>query len=179
MKPHNHELDVIQAATKRFADKRQALEDLVNTVNCKIEAVYRKNTRALKIAVAQVAEQQAALEALIEASPELFEKPKSLIFHGIKIGFRKGAGGLNWEDDVQVVNLIKKHFPKLADVLIHIEETPIKKALSELPVSDLKRLGVTVEDTGDMVMVKAVDSAVDKAVKQLLKNATEEIKEAA
>ena len=48
-----------------------------------------------------------------------------------------------------------------------------------LEVDDLKRLGVTVEDTGDVVTVRPVDGAVEKTVKALLKNATDEAREAA
>lgn len=162
-----------------FPVRRSALETVVTIVNQEIERAYRANIRFLKSAVAGVAEAQAILEAKIEASPELFQKPRTLIFHGIKVGFRKGKGGLAWEDDDQVVALIKKHFPKLSDVLIHTKETPSRTGLAELAVADLKRVAVTVEDTGDIVMVKAVDSGVEKTVKALLKNATDEIREEA
>lgn len=175
----NHELDEIEARARRFANRRAALCDLVTTINQQLADVYRVNTPALKNAVAWVAQEQAALEALISARPELFEKPRTLIFHGVKVGYRKGKGNIDWEDDAQVVKMIKKHFPKMTDALIHIEETPIKAALSAMEASDLKRLGITVEDTGDYVVVKAVDSAVDKTVKALLKNATDEIREEA
>jgi hypothetical protein len=38
----------------------------------------------------------------------------------------------------------------------------------------LKKLGCTVRDTGDEVVIKPVDGDVDKIVRALLKDATEE-----
>jgi hypothetical protein len=174
-----HELDEIQVAAKRYADKREALTNLVYLVNDELERVYRTNLKFIRNAVANVADAEGQLSLMISARPDLFKKPRTLIFHGVKVGYRKGKGNIGWDDDAQVVKLIKKHFPEMTDALIHVEETPIKGALSAMEASDLKRLGITVEDTGDHVLVKAVDSAVDKTVKALLKNATDAAKEEA
>ena len=171
-------LTEIELSTKSYADAREELTKVVNRVNQLQEKIHARYLRDIKRLLAKAAERQVKLAALIEGSPTLFTKPRTLIVHGIKIGFRKGKGGIEWDDDAQVVKLIKKLFPEQADLLIHTEETPVKNALSELPAADLKRLGITVEDTGDVVVIKPVDSAVDKIVKALLKNATEE-KEAA
>lgn len=174
-----HELCEIEAMAGSFAIRRKALADIVDTIKCQIERVYREHRAALKKAVVNAAEHQAALESMVAAAPELFQKPRTVVFHGIKVGYRKGKGGLDWDDDDQVVKLIKKHFPEMADVLIRKKETPNKLGLEELAAADLKRLGVMVEDTGDVVTVKPVDGGVDKIVKALLKNATEEIREEA
>ena len=90
------------------------------------------------------------------------------------MGFRKGTGGIDWSDDDQTVKLIEKHFPKTqAELLIKTTKKPIKKALADLDVADLKRIGCTVESTGDVVFIKPADSTVDKHVNALLKEAME------
>ena len=52
-----------------------------------------------------------------------------------------------------------------------MREEPIRKALSELTVTELKRLGVTVEEADDQVVIKPTDSEVDKLVGKLLEDA--------
>src|SRR3990172_3109329 len=62
-----------------------------------------------------------AYDRLIEAvagAPGLFAKPKSVILHGIKLGYRKGSGKMEWDDDDTVIERIRKHAPDLVDVLI-------------------------------------------------------------
>ena len=58
--------------------------------------------------------------------------------------------------------------PKRLKDLVKITETPIKSALSKLSGDELKRLGVTVEDAGDEVTIKPLDSDIDKIVAALL-----------
>lgn len=164
----------LECRAKSLADARAVLTDIVTVLNDGIDALKRDNMKAIKAAVRGVAEQHDRLKALIEENPGLFEKPRSIVFHGIKLGYRKGIGGLEYEDEEQVIKLIRKHFPEQFDVLVKTDEKPIKAALCNLTVAELKKLGITVEATDDVVFIKATDSAVDKLVKQLLKSATED-----
>ena len=115
-----------------------------------------------------------ALTVLIAESPALFVKPRSVILHGIKAGFQKGQGALQWEDDADVVRRIKKLHPDLADVLIKTTEKPVKGALNELSAADLRKLGIEVEETGDVPFVKLADTDIAKMIKALLKTPDEE-----
>jgi predicted ATPase len=159
---------------KALADARDVLTSIVTGLNTGIEALKRDSMRDMKAAVRVCAEQHDKLLAMIEENPALFTKPKSTVQHGLKFGFRKGTGGLEFEDGEQVVKLIRKHFPEQFDTLVNTTEKPAKKALAELTAAELKKLGVTVEDTGEVPFIKPADSAVDKLVEQLLKSATEE-----
>lgn len=47
-------------------------------------------------------------------------------------------------------------------------------AVRELDVKTLAAIGATVEGTGDVVYIRAVDTAVDKLVKRLLKEGSRE-----
>jgi hypothetical protein len=97
------------------------------------------------------------------------------MFHGIKVGYKKGTGKIEWEDADQVVKLIKKHFPDQADVLIISSEKPAKDALAQLTAAELKKLGVLVEESGDVPFIKDTSSEVDKLVAAFLKDeATDE-----
>lgn len=172
-------LQQIESAARHCSHRREALKSLVKAINDSVERIYRERGPELKRLVLSAAQAQAELKLLVAEHPGEFEKPRTQVFHNIKVGYRKGIGGIAWEDDDDVIRLIKKHFPELEDVLIHTEETPIKKALQELPAVDLKKLGVTVEETGDVVVVKPVDTAVDKTIKALLKSASKELEQEA
>lgn len=164
----------LEKRVKRLADTRATLSSIVASLNEGIYALKRQNMPQLKAAANAWAEEHDKLKALIEAHPELFTKPRTVVMHGIKLGFRKGTGSMEFDDAEQVVKLVRKHFPDEFDLLVKTEHKPVKKALEQLTAAELKRLGITVEETGDVVFIKPTDSAVDKLVNALLKSATEE-----
>ena len=172
-------LEQIAKATRQFADARRELAALVDATNRRMRLIYEDNLAQIRKLLARAGESRDALDDLILAAPELVARPRPVVMHGVRIGLRKGRGGIEWDDEEQVVRLIKKLFPAQADVLIRTTEQPVKNALSELPAADLKRLGVTVEETGDVAVIQPADSAVDKVVKAFFKSASEELKEAA
>ncbi len=167
-------LNEIDALTKAYADGRFALTAHVAALQAELENVRMKHIKAIKRTVASVAEARAKLAAALDESPELFVKPRSQVLHGVKVGFQKGKGKIEYEDADQVVKLIRKHFPEQFDVLVRTTEKPVKEALGSLTAAELKKLGITVEETGDVVLIKPVDGEVDKLVKALLKEGEED-----
>lgn len=165
----------IERSAKHYAEAREHLAGIVATMNEGIETIKRDHMKRLKKAVNEAAERHDALKSLIETAPGCFIRPRSVVFHGIKLGFAKGKGKIEWDDADQVVRLIKKHYPEQADVLIATSEKPAKEALANLTAAELKKLGVSVTDGGDAVFIKPADSAVDKMVDALLKDATAEV----
>lgn len=169
----------IEARAKLYAERRERLAAIVADLNAGIEALKRNAMPELKRAIASAATQHDQLRTLIESAPDLFVKPRSFVFHGIKLGYQKGKGKIEWDDPDRVVRLIKKHFPDQADVLIATSEKPAKDALNNLTAGELKKLGISVIDGNDAVFIKPTDSAVDKMVDALLDAATEDTREAA
>ncbi len=166
----------IEEKTRAYAKAREEVAIRVNEIEDEMAAIKKRHMKSLKMAVSFMAETMSELKGAIEDSPELFEKPRTIIMHGIKVGYMKGRGELMWDDDDKVVGLIRKYFPEQAEVLVKTVDMPIKKALSQLSVQDLKRIGVTVIETGDQTVIKSTDSEIDKFVSALMKE--DEIKEA-
>lgn len=164
-------LGEIEQKTRAYADARDVLNTRVQTLQDEMEVVRRRKLAGIKAAVATCAQARDHLEAVIAEAPHLFEKPRTLVIAGIRIGYTKGAGKLVFEDADKVVALIHKHLPESADYLVRTKSEPVKKALAQLSVADLKRIGVTVEDTGDVIVIKPTDDAVDKLVSALLRDA--------
>jgi hypothetical protein len=174
-------LTEIQKLAARLSAVRAELQAVIDRLQLKQNAAMTDAMPDIRRCVGSAAEKHAAIICAVDGNRSLFERPKSQIVEGIKFGLRKGAGGISWEDDDQVVNLIDKNFTKPeAALLIKTTRKPIKSAINDLDVSDLKKIGCTIEDTGNVAFAKPVDTAVDKIVNALLKNAiADKIQEAA
>ena len=153
----------LAAARDALAGAYTTCEESITEVRKRWRAEIIRKTAAFKAAADD-------MTASVAESPELFQKPRSVILHGIKAGFQKGKGKLEWADDEQVCKLIRKHQPDLVSVLIKTTETPVKGALNELSAADLRRLGIEVEETGDVPFVKLADTEIAKMVKALLRD---------
>lgn len=175
----NTPLSQIESLTFKYSKARAELGDLVAVLHDQIEAIKRTHLSQIKQAVGRASARHGELKAAIEANPGAFTQPRTQTFHGIKVGFRKGTGGIEFADDKKVIELIEKHLADLADTLIKTTKAPIKKAIANLDVSQLRKIGCTVAATGDEVVIKPVDGEVEKAVDALLKDATKDEKEEA
>ena len=160
----------IEAAAKVYADSRDVLNGRVGVLDGAMRRLRRRHLRGIRSAVETVATARQALLDLVDGARELFAKPRTRLFHGIKVGVVKGKGKLSWEDDAAVIRLIRKHLPEQAETLIRVRETPSKTALAELTVAELKKLGITVAEAGDEIVAKPTDSEIDKLVAALLED---------
>jgi hypothetical protein len=163
-------LDHLDRLAKAYADAREQLTLRANACNAEMRALFERCARGVKRSAADCAGLQAALVAAIQNHPELFDSPRTRTLHGIKIGYQKGKGRIEWESDEKVLAAIAKNYPaEVAETLILTKRTPAAAALAQLPAADLRRLGVTVTDAGDFVIVKAADGEIDKLVAKILK----------
>ena len=166
-------LPEIERRAKLYADARAALAAVVADLNAGMDALKRQALPEIKRAVARAAEHYDTLQDLIQSAPELFARPRTVTLHGVRVGYAKGKGGIAWDDPDAVVAAIQKHLPEQAEALIRWTGKPLKEALNQLDVADLKRIGCRVVGTGDQIVIRPVDSEVDKLVDALLKDATE------
>jgi len=144
------------------------LREKVSYLETQRQILFKQELPAIRRAAEKAAQLQEELREAIGNHPECFEKPKTMILHGIRFGYQKGKGAMDWDDDARVVSLIYKHFPEMVDVLIRTTEKPLKKALNALPAADLRKIGITVEETGDEIFIKFTDSEIDKIVNAIL-----------
>ena len=167
-------LSAIERGAKRYADAREDLGAVVRLLNEQVEAMKRAALPDIKRLVTKAAESHGQLHALVEEAPGLFVKPRTVIFHGIKVGYEKGRGKIEVGDQDKTIALIEKLFPEQAEALIAVKKLVVKSALGNLAVADLKRIGCTIEETEDQIIIRPVDTAVDKIVTALLKEAVGE-----
>lgn len=160
----------IETATKRYADNRDLLILRVQELNDELEAVKRKFIDGIKTAAADTAAAREELAVLVDEGRHLFTKPKTLIISNIRVGLKKGTGKTIIEDDETTIKLLHKHVAaKELMKYIEIVEKIRKKNLADLDAATLKKCGVVIEDTGDVVFIKPADSEIDKLVNAILK----------
>jgi len=165
--------DIEQAATM-LAQKRRAVEDATRTAEAAMAAVWEKHAPALRRLIAGVATAQTDLMTLVTVSPHLFVRPRSITVDGLKVGWAKGKGKIEFDDEDAVIKLIRRKLSQdQGDLLITVDETVNKDALKQLDGADLARIGVRLADTSDAPYVVAVKTPTSKLLKSLLEEAAE------
>lgn len=164
----------IEMLARAYRDARDTLTDRATVLNDELEAAKRRSMRGLRSAAAAVTKAGDELRAAIDENRALFVKPKSVVFSGVRCGLKKGRGTTDWDDDAQVVKLIRRHFPDQFEVLVKVTEKPVKDAMANLTADQLKKIGVRVEGSGDVIQMQDTTQEVDKLVKALLAGAEEE-----
>lgn len=160
----------VEKLTQGYADARDQLMEVIGTMKAEMEEISRKHGKDVRKAVRKTADALALLKTELENSKELFDKPKSQIFSGVKVGFHKKIGEILVQDEEQTVALIKKILPGKKDLLIKTKETVVKAAMKNLEVGELKRIGAEVKADYDEVLIKPVDSSVEKVTDAVLKS---------
>lgn len=143
-------------------------------LNAEIEAAKRARIARIRKLVAEAKATKAALNDAIIANKELFEKPRTRQLHGFKVGMRKPEGKMVFADEDKAIELVRKHLPDLADVLIKTSYTIVKDAAGTLTAAQLKSIGGKITDTVDEVVIKPTAGDVEKLVDALIKEKADE-----
>lgn len=168
-------MNEIEDLTRDYARARDLLTKAVDSLELAMKAERDKRIAGVKGLVGEAANARNRLAAAIEKSPDLFVRPRTVVVDGVKVGFQKSKGKVVFSLTAdKVVAKIRALFSKAkAESLIKVEETPIKKALENLPADELKKIGVKIDGAGDEVYIAPIDGAVQKLVDALLKDAVD------
>lgn len=172
-------MNQIESATKTYADKRAVLSERVQALEADYAAARRRHLRGIKQSVAATNDARDRLAATLEEHSDQFAKRRTRVLHGVKVGFQKAKGKVSWSSVGQVLQLIRKHLPDRAPDLIRTKEEPVKEAIAKLPTADLRRIGCSVTETGDELVIRPTDSSTDKLVNALLKEGEDDGQERA
>jgi hypothetical protein len=167
-------LGEIEQLTKAWADAQDSLVETVQGLEDAVESLKRQYLPALKRQVGIAAAKKAELKNAIEDSRDVFRRPKSLVIHGVQVGFAKAKDEVVVEDEDLTVALIEKLFPDSMDLYIKIKKSVKKRAVKDLSELEQKSIAVKVERPGEVVVIKSMDSQIKKYVDKLLKEKDEE-----
>lgn len=177
--PATATLGDIEHLAKRYAHRRAQLRAAVDALEGDIRQAKRKHLPTVQLRVEHAASLRDRLRACVAAHPEYFRSPKTIVLHGVRLGYAKKPDTVEWGDDITLVQRIERHVPEQAELLINRPSPkPVKKALLSLTDKLLTKLGVRKIPGADEVVVKPTDTEVDKLVDRLLEQ-TDEPKETA
>lgn len=162
----------IEQLAANYAAARAALTDRVAILQTELDALTRRELRSIRQSVAEAASCYDQLHHAIEAAPELFDKPRTHTFSGIRCGWMLGKDSIEFPDEAETIRRIRLRLPEdQAELLIAVTERVDKQAALNLTAADHKRLRMIFEPGKDAVFIKPADSAVDKIVAALLMDA--------
>ena len=162
----------IEELCKRYGRLRDRLDDIVEQVRDEQRRAARSRMGEIKRRVADVAAARDALQAAIAESPELFERPRTVPFHGITVGYRKLPGKLEC-DEARTIALIRKKLADRAPALIKVSEKLVAAAVKKLAAKDLASVGAAIVEPDDEVVIKVARSDLDRIVAALIDDAGE------
>jgi len=168
---------LIESQTKKYSEAYSELTDSITKMEQEVEKARNKYMPDIKAGVAKIKAAGEKLHESIDENKDLFVKPKTQIFHNIRVGFIKGKGKKEFDND-KTVALIHKHYPDKEDLLIQVEEKVISKAIEQLPAADLKKIGVNIVDAQDEIVIRPVDSEIKKVIDKIISEITNEEEEA-
>jgi len=161
-------LENIGALCKSYADAREDLENTVEEIRERRRKAAAPMMRGLRSRIAAASVARDALRDALEACPELFVKPRTRDFSGVKIGYRKRPGrfeAVNWG---AVVDRVRERLPDRADELIRTRSEIVKPALKNVPVPELRKIGVSSVDAEDEVVIALASDDLDRLVDALM-----------
>lgn len=166
------DMQEIERLTEKYASARIALGDKIETVTGELTAVKKRYVKSLRALSDKALSARGDLSAAIDAGRALFERPRTRVLHGVKVGLAKNKGRFETDDEAKTIALIRKHMqPETASALVKVKESLNKSALDELDAADLKRIGVRVAGAGDELVIKPIGGEIEKLVDALLEGA--------
>jgi len=163
-------LNEIEKLTNEFSEANDNLTLIKRELGSEVEAVKARYFKKIKDSAEAVLLRKSELEEAIKSSRNLFNKPKTMVLSGIRVGFQKTKDKIIWDDEQQVIQLIEKKMDReVAEMLIKTEKKPIKESLLKLSEAELKRIACRIDKGEDKVLIKSIDSEIDKFVSSLMK----------
>ena len=163
------EMTDIDAAAAEVAEAHQALQKIASEAGAELNATRQKHVAPARAAFAKYKAKKKILETLIDRRRDLFERPKTRVLHGIKLGVKKDRGSLRFDcdDDVMVARIRAVMGERAGDFIVTTEK-PVKSALTNQDEETLRKLGAELQEDVDKVHVKPAANDVEKTVQTFL-----------
>ncbi|MES9825457.1 MAG: hypothetical protein ABW127_13610 [Candidatus Thiodiazotropha endolucinida] len=143
----------IEKAAAEYAKLRDKVAQTAEALAVVIRRVVNDRRDELIAQIGEMNAARAALHDAIELSPEWFDRPRTRVLHGVKLGYRKQPDYFVF-DEAKTQALIERDFSALSPVLIKRTSRVVMGALGTLDGATLKRLKVKKHVGGDEVMIK-------------------------
>jgi len=162
-------LEIITELARKYKLAYEALhsetQSLIDELTLVKEEHFSKIYRQLK----QVQKIKRQLITALDDNHQLFVKPKSLVLHEVRLGFKVSKEDYVFDDEVAVIEAIKDQFPPNAvQALVGSREYLRKSALADLTSEDLQAIGVEKVEASDEAFVRPEKTLDEKFINSLL-----------
>jgi hypothetical protein len=173
-------LEVLIKKAALLSNCRDELRAELMLLDTELQAAKAARLKRLQQLTRSVIKHQTELGADIATNASLFAKPRTQIVDGIKFGMQKQPGSMQWDDADKVLNRMDDLFNKgdinraQYDVCVQTSYTLVSAGIEQLDGKLLKKLGITVSADTDKVLIKSVDSQVEKMLSAIIKDAVKD-----
>lgn len=157
----------LESSTNLYATKRDALREIASRCKTELDAIRDRYRAEIRAAASDAATAFTGLRDLIDQHRGLFNKPRSRLFSGIKVGLKKRPGRIEFDDAARVIELIRRKLPDKADALVRIKEEVARDALKLLQPAELAAIGAQLVDTGDEIVIDHPADEIDRLIEAL------------
>lgn len=161
------ELTVIEHAAREYNEEALELDAKVDAFKAGLQTLVADHLPAIRRQVGVVARREAELQALVEQHPEQFEKPATLVLHGVKVGYSTSVGALAFDSEETVIKLIETRLAARADELVRTEKSLNKDAVKRLDAKDQKLIGCWIDGAGRAPFIKRSAGEIDKMIDRM------------
>lgn len=154
----------LEILCRQYSQAHVGLADRVGELHEEIGRIKRKHLYRIKKAAARAGINKGELIRYVQNHLEEFQRPRTRTFHGVKVGLQKGRGKVVFSDKAATVRAIERDYADMADVLLKTTKTPLIRGLQQLDARQLAALGVEIRHTGSIIIVRLVDSEIEKMV---------------
>ncbi len=160
----------IQQLTKEYSIPYNQLQEYLSQMREDIESVRKKYLGLIKTTSVEIAEKVDILQNAILSNSHLFEKPRTQVFSGMKVGLQLKKESYKVPDEERTIKLIEKHFEDEKEFFIDTKKSVKKSALKELSDDELEKIKVIKSEPEDQVVIKSADDIVNKMIDAIIKS---------
>lgn len=164
----------LDALCSHFKSWHTAAVNTATALENELNTVRKQHVKRLGSRLSKMADAQAELTHFIEAHPKLFNKPKTMTLHGVKVGFKKGKGKVIIPQGDKAIELIKKHLPAFAKILIRTTTVIDKNAAKKLTGEQLAKIGGGIIGGSDETVIKVMETDAEQLLARVAKDTLEQ-----
>ena len=164
----NAALSQIEDACKRATDAAEDLSGALTDLRAAIEPSITRALPRIRAALVQFRASRKAVADLVEQHRDQFAKPRTRIYHGVKVGLQSLPPQLLLEDKGDaLIQRIDRELPGLAELLAPAAREVSMAAVRLLEPEQLERIG-GVKVTGTDRVIVSLPLDPEAAVQSLL-----------
>jgi hypothetical protein len=163
-------MNIISGYCHNLMEARLKLRKKYEAKQKAIAAINAEHDEAIRELQTECTTIRAGLISNLESSREFFKSPKSRVFYGITVGFKKGQDKVTLPtDETILVKRVETMLPaKQAETVLDRSVTIIKAAFKKLPRDLLQKLGCSIVTGADEVVVHTADDDIETLVQKSL-----------